>query len=149
MSLSLKIFLKTIGTKHASYNFKIEPILVKFGSPTVCFHPFINVSHTFFTKVIIISLCSNKVSFSSPPCLSEGMVAILFKRKWLTNYCMLDAKGSLLVSVYVHSVLPSSHLHLALSLIMSCTLVHSFVLFNNGYRMQPQVPQICKLDGLS
>jgi len=50
MSLSLKTFLKTIGTKHASYIFKIEPILVKFGSPTVCFHPFINVSHIFSTS---------------------------------------------------------------------------------------------------
>jgi len=66
--------------------------------------------------------------------LSRDMAAILLERKWSTNCYMLDAKGSLLISIYVHSILPHFHLHLVLSLIMP-TFVNLFVLFGSVYKM--------------
>ncbi len=63
------------------------------------------------------------------------MVVIYLERKWSTNCILLDAKGSLLVLVYVYIILPDFHPRLILSLVMPCTLVHLFVLLNNAYKM--------------
>jgi hypothetical protein len=62
------------------------------------------------------------------------MVVNMFERKWSTNYHMFNLEGNLLVLVYVHNIPLAFHLHLALSLVMPCTLVHSFVFFNNVYK---------------
>jgi hypothetical protein len=64
------------------------------------------------------------------------MAAILFEKKWLTNYRLLNAKGNLLVLVYVYSIFPPFPLHLALPLVMPCTLVHLSILkINNTYKI--------------
>jgi len=58
----------------------------------------------------------------------------LLEKKLLANCRLLDVKGNLLISVHIHSILPPSHLHLVLSFVMPCTLVHSFVLFDNVFK---------------
>jgi hypothetical protein len=80
--------------------------------------------------------------------VSTYMVVILFEKNLSTNYHVFDVKNNLLVLIYIHSILLPSCLLLVLSLIMPCTLVHPFVLFNNAYKMQLLALQICKLDGL-
>jgi hypothetical protein len=62
------------------------------------------------------------------------MVVNMFERKLSTNYHMLDVEGNLLVSIYIHNILPPFHLHLTLSFIMPCTLVHPFIFFGNVYK---------------
>jgi hypothetical protein len=61
---------------------------------------------------------------------------------------MLDVEGSLLVLVYIHSILPPSYLCFAISLVISCTLIHLFVFLDTAYKLWPLTPQIYKLDGL-
>ncbi len=51
----------------------------------------------------------------------------------------------LLISMYIHNILPPSSLCLGLSLIMPCILVHMSVFFGNVYKMQPSALHICKL----
>jgi hypothetical protein len=65
------------------------------------------------------------------------MVVNLLEKKLLANanYHLLDVEGNLLIPIYVHNILPLFHLHLALSLIMPCTLVHLFVFFGIVYKM--------------
>jgi hypothetical protein len=78
------------------------------------------------------------------------MDVTLFEKKWLVNYRLLDAKGKLLVSIYVNSIFPPFLLHLALPLVMLCTLVQLSILkISSAYKMWPLVFQIYKLDGLS
>jgi hypothetical protein len=62
------------------------------------------------------------------------MVINMFKRKLLIDCYLFNVEGNLLVLAYVHSIFPPSRLHLALSFIMACTLVHLFVLFSNAYK---------------
>jgi hypothetical protein len=105
---------------------------------------FINV-FIVFSQLITTFLCSNKVSFFIPIVAIQRYGCIPTKRKWSTNCRLLNVKGSLLVSIYVHNILPPFCLCLAISLIMPCTLVHPFILFSNIYRMQPPTLQIHKI----
>ncbi len=75
------------------------------------------------------------------------MVVNLLERKWSANYHLLNVEGNLLILVYVHNIFLAFCLHLALPLVMPCTLVHSFALFGNTYKTQPPTFQIYKLDG--
>jgi hypothetical protein len=109
---------------------------------------FIGVSHTFFTSNYSFIVFKQGVPFHPHYGYPEVGVAILFEKKCLANCHLLYAKGDLLVLVYVHSILPPSRFHLAMSLIMPCTLIHPFILFSNAYRMQPLAFQIYKLNEL-
>jgi len=77
------------------------------------------------------------------------MVVNMLEKNLSIDCRLLDAKGNLLVSICVHSIFPPSHLHLALSFVMPCTLVSPFVLFGSTYKMQPLALQIYKRDGHS
>jgi len=63
------------------------------------------------------------------------MVVNMLEKNLSIDCRLLDAKGNLLVSICVHSIFPPSHLHLALSFVMPCTLVSPFVLFGSTYKM--------------
>ncbi len=101
------------------------------------------------SQMIITFYVWAKCPSSSPMWLFRDMVVNMFERKLSTNCYMFDVEGNLLVSIYIHNILPPFHLHLTLSLIMPCTLVHPFIFFGNVYKTWPLVFQIYKLDGLS
>jgi hypothetical protein len=62
------------------------------------------------------------------------MVVNMLEKKLSTDCRMFDVKGSLLVSICVHSILPPFLFHLVLSLVMPCTLVRPFVFFDNTFK---------------
>ncbi len=81
--------------------------------------------------------------------LFRDMVIDMLEKKLLVDCHLFNVGDNLLIYVYVHNILPPFHLHLALSFVVPCPLVHMFVFFNNTYNTQPLVFQIWKLDGLS
>jgi hypothetical protein len=94
---------------------------------------FIGISHTFFTSDYT-SLCSSRVSLFISTLAIRRYGCKLVRKKVVSNCHLLDVKGNLLISVYIHSILPPFHLHLVLSFVMPSALVHSFVFFSNTFK---------------
>jgi hypothetical protein len=111
---------------------------------------FISISHTFFTSDSKFFMLKKVYLFIPIIAIQKYGYRHVKKncQKTQTIICM-NVESNLLISIYIHSILPPFHLYLTLSFIMPCTLVCPFVLFGQVYKMQPLTLQINKRDGLS